>query len=48
VARGDFNGDGIGDLAVGAPFEDLEVVLINPLTGLSAANSAPTVKLSHA
>ena len=25
VARGDFNGDGFGDLAVGAPFEDLPV-----------------------
>ena len=23
IARGDFNGDGIGDLAIGVPFEDI-------------------------
>jgi hypothetical protein len=26
VAKGDFNGDGFGDLAVGVPFEDIEAV----------------------
>jgi len=33
VARGDFNGDGFGDLAIGIPFEDITTFFINPLTG---------------
>ena len=28
IAKGDFNGDGIGDLAIGAPGEDLSVVIL--------------------
>ena len=47
IARGDFNGDGIGDLAVGVPFEDVGNVIdagaVNIIygsaTGLSASGN---------
>jgi hypothetical protein len=32
ITRGDFNGDGVGDLAIGVPGED--IIVIAPLTGL--------------
>lgn len=53
VARGDFNGDGFADLAVGVPFEDLTVdgdvrtdagavnIIYGSSTGLSATGPVP-------
>src|SRR5262245_13110640 len=45
IAKGDFNGDGIGDLAIGAPFEDIgnaqDAGAVNVIYG-SAAGLAAT------
>lgn len=44
IARGDFNGDGIGDLAIGVPFEDIggnqDAGAVNVIYGSAAGLSA--------
>jgi hypothetical protein len=55
IAKGDFNGDGFGDLAIGVPFEDLSGqsnagavnVIYGAKTGLVAPSTGGTIPLAQ-